>query len=275
MEAVMTITTSAVVSVVMLTMLTVAIPTASADTLAVVMAHADDESPIGPALARYARAGVHVYLIVATDGARGFGQSQKSDRQPANGTDLARVRADEARCAAGALGAQPPILLGFPDAKLGDYAEDKGLLYRLTDRLMTALERVQPDAIVTWGPDGGYGHPDHRVISSITTQLVRAGAPGATEQLFYMNIPVEAMRAIYPGRGEPPWLVPRPKYFTVRVTFEPQDADVARRAMACHRSQFTDEMVERATAAGIRAWADGIRLIPAESAAKGDSVFAK
>jgi len=270
----MKIPTSAILSSVM-TVSAVAVPTASADTLAVVMAHADDESPIAPALARYAREGVQVHLIVATDGARGFGQSRPSGRQQANGTDLARLRADEARCAAGALGAQPPIFLGFPDAKLGDYAEDNGLLYRLTDQLMAALERIHPDAIVTWGPDGGYGHPDHRVISSITTQLVRAGAPGATERLFYMNIPVEAMRAMYPGRGEPPWLVPRPKYFTVRVPFEPQDADAARRAMACHRSQFTDEMVERATTAGVRAWPGGIPLIPAESGVRQDSVFAK
>ena len=185
------------------------------------------------------------------------------------------MRADEARCAASELGAQPPILLGFPDGTLGDYSEDKGLLYRLTDRLVATLESIRPDAIVTWGPDGGYGHPDHRLVSSITTQLVRAGAPGTTERLFYMNIPVEAMRAMYPGRAEPPWLVPRAKYLTVRVPFAPQDFAAARRAMACHRTQFTDEMIQRITTARAGEWTDEIRLLPAESAIGQNDPFAK
>ena len=103
---------------------------AAANTLAVVLAHADDESVVGPVLARYAREGVQVYLIIATDGARGFGPDRSSSGQAVDSKDLAVVRANEARCAARKLGARPPILLEFPDGKLGDYSEDKGLLYR-------------------------------------------------------------------------------------------------------------------------------------------------
>jgi len=269
----MNIPAFSICAVAMLTISPIAAQAASGYTLAVVLAHADDESPIGPALARYAREGVHVYLIIATDGARGFGPTRSPDIAGANSQNLAGIRGDEARCATGELGAEPPVLLGFPDGKLGDYPDDKGLLFRLTEQLVAALERIRPDAIVTWGPDGGYGHPDHRVVSSITTQLVRAGAPGTTERLFYMTIPAEAMRALYPNRAEPSWLTPLSKYFAVRVPFEMQDANAARRAMACHRSQFTDEMVQSATTAGVRAWADGVRLIPADPA-KTD-VFAK
>src|SRR5215207_3798691 len=99
------------------------------------------------------------------------------------GDELATAREEEARCAARALGIQPPILLGFPDGKLGDY--------------------------ITWGPDGGTGHPDHRIVSSIVTQLQRTGAPGIPERLFYMSLPVESMQAMNPQRGAPPLLVPK------------------------------------------------------------------
>ncbi|HKW10327.1 MAG TPA: PIG-L family deacetylase [Gemmatimonadaceae bacterium] len=142
-------------------------------TLVAVLAHPDDETPVGPVLARYAREGAQVYLIIATDGSQG-GTNTTIPRGP----ELARVRSEEARCATDALGAKPPILLGFPDGKLGDYIADPSLLYRLTGRVAEELQRLRPDAIVTWGPDGGVGHPDHRMVSNIVTQLVRAGAPG-------------------------------------------------------------------------------------------------
>ena len=40
-------------------------------TLVAVFAHGDDETPVGPILARSAREGEQVYLIIATDGAQG------------------------------------------------------------------------------------------------------------------------------------------------------------------------------------------------------------
>ena len=69
-----------------------------------------------------------------------------------------------------------PILLGFPDGKLGDYVGDRALIYRVTQRIAEELGRLRPDAVITWGPDGGTGHPDHRIVSNIVTQLQRAGA---------------------------------------------------------------------------------------------------
>jgi GlcNAc-PI de-N-acetylase len=123
-------------------------------TLVAVFAHPDDETSAAPVLARYAREGVRVYLIIATDGAAG-GNYTSIPRGP----ELARARAEEAACAAIALGVKPPILLGFPDAQLGNYAEDPTRLYRLTQRIQEELQRLRPDALITWGPDGGTGHP--------------------------------------------------------------------------------------------------------------------
>jgi LmbE family N-acetylglucosaminyl deacetylase len=155
------------------------------------------------------------------------------------------VRSEEARCATDALGIHPPILLGFPDAQLGNYLEDRTRLFQLTARVQAELERLRPDAVITWGPDGATGHPDHRLVSSLVTQLVRAGAPGAPERLFYASLPVEGFRAMNPARGEPPFLIPLAKYFSARISFSTTDFEASRRSTACHKTQYSDEIVQR------------------------------
>lgn len=244
-------------------------------TLVVVLAHADDEAPVTPILSRYAREGVQVYLLIASNGEQGAGSQgfiPRPDSGP-RGADLVRVRSEEARCAAKALGVQPPILLDFPDGKLGDYASDRTLLYRLTQRIAEEMQRLHPDAVLTWGPDGGTGHPDHRLVSNIVTQLQRAGAPGVPERIFYMNLPVEGIRAMNPQRGEPPLLIPQAKYFTVRVPFAPEDLAAAKRSMVCHRTQFTKEAVARVLPATERAWNGAVVLIPAFATGRGTDLF--
>ena len=158
-------------------------PTAAASqnrprTIVALLAHADDETAVGPALARYAREGVQVQMIIVTDGSGGSGKQtylQRPDSGPV-GDALVKARADEARCAATTLGAREPILLGFPDGKLGDYLGDRTLMSRLTDRIAKEIERLQPDVVVTWGPDGGTGHPDHRIVSNIATTITAYNA---------------------------------------------------------------------------------------------------
>jgi LmbE family N-acetylglucosaminyl deacetylase len=209
-------------------------------TLVAVWAHPDDEGPVGPVLARYAREGVQIHMIFATDGAQG-GAKTSIPRGP----ELAKVRAEEVRCSAQALGVNPPILLGFPDSGLGNFVADPSLLFRLTERIHGELQRLQPDALITWGLDGGMGHPDHRLVSNIVTQLVRAGAPGVPERLFYSYIPPEGFAAVNPGRGTPPFVVPQAKYLTTRISFSPADLDAARRSMACHKSQYSSDTVQK------------------------------
>jgi LmbE family N-acetylglucosaminyl deacetylase len=236
--------------------------------LAAIFAHGDDEVPVAPILARYARDGVQVYLIIATDGAQG-GSNTSIPRGP----ELARARAAEARCAAEALGIHPPILLGLPDGALGHYVANPAVLYSLTQRLSEELQRLHPDVLITWGPDGGTGHPDHRLVSNIVTQLVRAGAPGVPERLFYASIPMEGFRAMNPARGAPPLLIPQAKFFTVRVSFAAADAEAARRSMMCHRTQYGEDVVERVATAMRQTWNGVLPLAPWFSTSAGTDVF--
>ena len=111
-----------------------------------VFAHPDDETLVAPVLSRYARDGARVVLVIATDGRRG---AAKWTGIPA-GDSLAKVRANEARCSARALGIEPPILLGFPDAGLSDFAPWPGKrLDTLAVRIDSILRAVRPDAVIT------------------------------------------------------------------------------------------------------------------------------
>ena len=119
--------------------------------LMAIFSHPDDETVIAPLLARYAREGASVHLVIATDGRLG---TNPWGLPP--GDELAAARAEEARCSCRELGVQPPILLGIHDQ--GVVAELEHLAVEIT-RLWTEL---QPDVVITWGPEGLYGHPDHR-----------------------------------------------------------------------------------------------------------------
>jgi len=249
-------------------MLPVVAAQGAARTLVAVFAHADDETAAAPVLARYAREGVQVYVIIATDGAQG-GAHTSIPRGP----ELARVRGEEARCATDALGIHAPILLGFPDAQLGNYVDDPARLFQLTARVQGELQRLRPDALITWGPDGGTGHPDHRLVSSAVTQLVRAGAPGAPEALFYASIPAQGFAVMDPVRGAPPHLVPQAKYFSMRVAFSPADEAAAQRAMACHRTQYSDDVIRRVGTAQSQMLKGTLPLAPALAHAPGTDLF--
>src|SRR5262249_46496254 len=50
------------------------------------------------------------------------------------------------------------------------------------------LLRVKPDVVMTFGPEGAYGHPDHIAISQLTTAaIIRAAGQGhAVSKLYYM-----------------------------------------------------------------------------------------
>lgn len=239
-----------------------------ARTLVAVWAHADDEGTVAPILARYAREGVQVHMIIATDGAQGAANTSVP-----RGPEIAKLRVEEARCSSQALGIHPPILLGFPDGTLGHYNADPALLFRVTQRVHEEIQRLRPDVLITWGPDGGYGHPDHRIVSSIVTQLARAGAPGVPQRVFYASLPAEGIRAMYPTRGVPPYVIPRADLFSVQVPFTDGDLTAGRRSFECHKTQVSQETIDRVIPAMRDAWKGQIPLSPMASEARATDLF--
>ena len=220
---------------------TVASAPTSPRTLVAVFAHPDDETLVAPALARYAREGVRVFLVIATDGRRG---ANAHARIPA-GDSLATVRADEARCSARALGLEPPILLGFPDAGLADFAPWPGKrLDTLATRMDSVLRALRPSAVVTWGPEGGYGHSDHRLAGNVVTQIFQSGALPSTTPLFYAGFPETRTSTAPPWYGQKIHPVSS-ALLTATVPFNSDDRQAAARSVACHWSQATLEQQTR------------------------------
>jgi LmbE family N-acetylglucosaminyl deacetylase len=220
---------------------TPAAPASARRTLLAIFAHPDDETMAGPLFARYARqAETTVYLAIATNGEKGVTPFAKI---PA-GERLAAARMKEAACAARTLGAQPPILFGAPDGGLADTR----MLAELAGKVEKTIRDLKPDAIVTWGPDGGYGHPDHRLVSAIVTQVVQEG--DVTPRLYYAGLPKSGFRAdALKGLNFPaPFRATADERLNLRVTYTPADADKARAALACHASQFTPEAMAQIVA---------------------------
>lgn len=198
-------------------------------TLVAVFAHPDDERIVGPLLARYAREGHDVHLVIATDGRLGV---REHAGVPA-GDSLAHARAAEARCAAGELGIHPPILLGLEDAGLASFAS----LQRLREEARRVFRDLEPDAIISFGPEGGTGHPDHRLVGAVVTEVVQGGGEGIPSALYYPSLPAERMSRAPAAQPE---VTTMPEvYLPVAVPFAPEDFDAGHRAFACHRTQYT------------------------------------
>jgi LmbE family N-acetylglucosaminyl deacetylase len=227
-------------------------PAASAPppTLVAVFAHPDDETIVAPALAHYARRGVRVHVVIATDGRKGVAAHAGI---PA-GDSLAAVRAGEARCSAQELGVQGLTLLGFEDAGLAVISPWPGEpLDRMAKQLADILGTLRPGAVVTWGPEGGYGHADHRLVSDVVTQLFQAGAVPEPARLYYVGFTADRIESA------PRWfgfrLYPTaPALLTATVPFDERDRAAARRALGCHRSQATQREMDESFAALAHLW---------------------
>lgn len=202
-------------------------------TLVAVFAHPDDELLVGPLLSAEARQGVTVYLILATAGENGNAHTDI----PA-GPALAARRTEEARCSAKALGIEPPIILGFEDGQLGHFARPApAYTARFAAALRDTILKLHADAIVTFGPEGADGHPDHRIVNAVVTQLVQAGGPGIPKALFFPGIPSD--RASEDLGSGAPWLPTDTTFLTVRVPYQPADIEATRAAFACHQTQIS------------------------------------
>ncbi|MGH8920009.1 MAG: N-acetyl-1-D-myo-inositol-2-amino-2-deoxy-alpha-D-glucopyranoside deacetylase [Actinomycetes bacterium] len=199
--------------------------------LVLVHAHPDDETLwTGGMIARYAAAGVQVTLVTCTLGEEG-------EVAPAELRGLAADRADqlggyrvgELRAACAALGITDLRFLGgigrwrdsgmlaLPGARasappdLHPRAFAGGALAEQTDALVAVLAEVRPHVVVTYGPDGGYGHPDHIRAHQVTMAAV-AQVPDVA-RLFWAVQPVSALaRAITTLHTMPelPFPVPEP-----------------------------------------------------------------
>lgn len=225
--------------------------------LMAVLAHPDDESlGFGGTLAKYSAEGVETFLVTATSGDRGrLGDHRFGTAGHPGGKQIARIRETELREAAVILGVRDLSLLGYPDGHL-DEVDPREIIRRI----VALVRRVRPDVVITFAPDGGYGHPDHIAISQFAgAALVAAADPGhiaasgspalaphAVAKLYHLVSPRSAWdiyqaafkKLVSTVDGVERHAVPWPDWeITTTLDAREQIANVWR-AVCCHKSQI-------------------------------------
>ena len=212
--------------------------------LLAVLAHPDDESlGVGGTLAKYASEGVEVHLLTATRGDAGrFRTHRPGDPEHPGASGLAEIRERELRAAASVLGVQDLALLEYRDQQLDRVPPTEAI-----PAIVSHLRRVHPQVVITFGPDGGYGHPDHVAISQFTTAAVVAAADPAIAKLYYIAWP-EPTWAAYQSAfktltslvdGVERQAVPWPDWAITTLVDTRQFGSTVWRAIACHESQMS------------------------------------
>ena len=234
--------------------------------LMAIMAHPDDESMgMGGTLARYAAEGVSTHLVTATRGEKGwigvpeedpdprpYGRTIREVRPSGEGVGLGAIRQAELLNAAHMLGLQSVDFLNFIDGELA-----QANVHEATAHIVRLVRSIRPQVVVTFGPEGDYGHPDHITISQLTTgALVCAADPlypdetlpaHRVDKLYYMVSSPELGKLLTEQFGDqigidvdgvrrgivtwPEWAI------TTRLEVG-EHWRTARQAILCHRSQL-------------------------------------
>jgi LmbE family N-acetylglucosaminyl deacetylase len=136
-----------------------------------VWAHPDDEAYLTAGImARAVRNGSRVVCITAT---RGEGGSMDEETWPSE--TMGEVRTAELERCLAILGVNEHVWLDLPDVDM-----DTGLPEHGYQRVRELVAEIQPDTILTFGPDGMTDHAAHKDISAWATQALReAGKPGS------------------------------------------------------------------------------------------------
>ncbi len=171
-----------------------------------VHAHPDDETlTTGGTIAHYVARGAEVHVVTCTLGEEGEVIGDKYAQLAVDAADqLGGYRISELTKALNALGVDEPNFLGGPghwrDSGMAGTAPRHHQRFADADmreavgELVAIIRQARPHVVVTYDPDGGYGHPDHIQAHRVTTEAVAASAGSD-----------------YPGE---PWQVPK-FYWTV------------------------------------------------------------
>lgn len=153
-----------------------------------VWAHPDDETYLSAGLmARAVRGGSRVVCVTAT---RGEGGSMDDERWPPE--TMGEVRTVELERSMQILGVTEHHWLDLPDIDMETGLPDEGYA-----RVRDLVDEVQPDTVLTFGPEGMTGHEAHKSVSRWATEAVReAGKPGS--RVLYACVTPEWAREFLP-----------------------------------------------------------------------------
>ena len=126
-----------------------------------VIAHPDDEVFASGTICLCAQKGFRISIVCATDGEGGSRDLFDGDSE----IPLGEIRCQELMLSARVLGVSEVHFLGQPDSARPDM-EGAGAWDQpgLISKLENMIRQQNPQLILTHGPQGGYGHPAHRLV---------------------------------------------------------------------------------------------------------------
>lgn len=208
-----------------------------------ILAHPDDETAFAQTLAKFAREGNPVQVIIASDG--GNGMEEHAGIQA--GESLAKIRKEETICGCNILGTEPPIFLGANDGMgiytgIGEYLDQN---IQIKNELEKLIPEIKPDVILTFGPEGDTGHVDHKGIGNLVTEVILRNE-GWYEKfpLYYLTWPKE--KEFWMPQGEMTGLnYVSEKYRNVHIRYTSADHEKLFQALECYQSQYTPEDIQK------------------------------
>ncbi len=141
--------------------------------------HPDDEQGVSGLMAKYVRAGVGVTLVCSTRGEAG----EIAPGVAATSENLGSVREEELKCAAEKIGIENLYFLDYRDSGMAGTPENndpralwQANVLEVAEKVVRIVRRHKPQVILTFDPNGGYGHPDHiRAHQAATIAYYLAG----------------------------------------------------------------------------------------------------
>ncbi len=155
-----------------------------------VFAHPDDETFLaGGTLAKYAATGWNVVVLCATRGEAG----QRGDYRQLTVEEFGELRQREFEAACHALGVRSPLFLDCADQRLA-----RDCWRSATEEIVRLIQRLRPQVVLTFGPDGISGHPDHVALSEIVTNAFREShVLVEASEVASRGLPLQAKRLYY------------------------------------------------------------------------------
>ncbi|MDG4804825.1 N-acetyl-1-D-myo-inositol-2-amino-2-deoxy-alpha-D-glucopyranoside deacetylase [Micromonospora sp. WMMD980] len=178
--------------------------------LLLVHAHPDDESiGTGSTMAHYAAAGAHVTLVTCTLGEEGeIHVPALSGLAAAEADQLGGYRIAELASACAALGVADHRFLGgagrYRDSGMMGLATNdhprafwRADLDSAAGHLLAVVREVRPQVLITYDPNGFYGHPDHIQAHRVAMRAVElAAAEGiAPAKVYWTAMPRSVLDA--------------------------------------------------------------------------------
>src|SRR3984893_2179815 len=186
-----------------------------------VHAHPDDESlSNGATIAHYTARGAQVWVVTCTLGEEGEVIGDRWAELAVDRADqLGGYRIGELTAALQVLGVGAPIYLGGAgrwrdSGMVGTAKRRRQRFVDADDReavgaLVAIIRQLRPHVVVTYDPNGGYGHPDHIQTHLVTTAAVAAagssgdysGQPWSVPKLYWTVIARSAFTAGWEALG--------------------------------------------------------------------------